>query len=88
MNEQKKDDIMQKLDKFLSLKKRHSQAQQEADQAEGAEREVMKQIKDEFSCNTLNDAKRTLKQKRKQEADSKEKFDTAFEKFEEDWPDD
>ena len=78
---------MQKLDKFLSLKKRVETAQQEADQAEGAEKEVMKQIKDEFGCNTLNDAKRMLKQKRKQESDSKSKFDDAFEKFEEDWPD-
>jgi len=78
---------MAKLDKYLSLKKRVDTAQQEADQAEGAEKEVMKQIKSEFNCNTLNEAKRTLKQKRKQEADSKVKFDTAFEQFEEDWPD-
>ena len=78
---------MAKLDKYLSLKKRVETAQQEADQAEGAEKEVMKQIKDEFDCSTLNEAKRTLKQKRKQEVDSKEKFDTAFEKFEEDWSD-
>lgn len=78
---------MAKLDKYLSLKTRVETAQQEADQAEGAEKEVMKQIKTEFGCNTLNDAKRMLKQKRKQEADSKEKFDIAFEKFEEDWPD-
>ena len=79
---------MAKLDKYLSLKKRVETAQQEADQAEGAEREVMKQIKDEFGCSTLNDVKRMLKQKRKQEADSKVKFDDAFDKFEEDWPDD
>lgn len=78
---------MAKLDKYLSLKKKVESAQQEADQAEGAEKEVMKQIKDEFGCGTLNDAKRTLRQRRKQEADSKEKFDSAFEQFEEDWPD-
>ena len=78
---------MANLDRYLCLKKKVEAAQQEADQAEGAEKEVMKQIKDEFGCSTLNDAKRTLKQKRKQEADSKEKFDDAFEQFEEDWPD-
>ena len=78
---------MAKLDKYLRLKERVETAQQEADQAEGAEKEVMKQIKDEFGCNTLNDAKRTLKQERKKEAASKEKFDDAFEQFEEDWPD-
>lgn len=78
---------MEKLDKYLSLKKKVESAQQEADQAEGAENEVMKQIKDEFGCTTLKSAKVLLKQKRKQEADSKEKFDAAFEQFEEDWPD-
>jgi len=78
---------MANLDRYLSLKKKVESAQQEADQAEGAEKEVMKQIKDEFGCNTLNDAKRTLKQERKKEADSKAKFDTAFEQFEEDWSD-
>lgn len=78
---------MANLDKYLKLKEKVESARQEADQAEGAHKEVMKQIKDEFGCSTLNDAKRTLKQKRKQEADSKAKFDTAFEQFEEDWPD-
>ena len=78
---------MAKFDKYLQLKKKVESAQQEADQAEGAEKEVMKQIMDEFGCSILNDAKRMLKQKRKQEADFKEKFDDAFEKFEEDWPD-
>ena len=78
---------MANLDKYLKLKKRVESAQQEADQAEGAEKEVMNQIADEFGCDTLNEAKRMLKQKRKQEVDSKEKFDTAFDKFEEDWPD-
>ena len=78
---------MQKLNKYLKIKTRVESAQQEADQAEGAEREVMNQIADEFGCDTLNEAKRILKQKRKQEVDSKEKFDTAFDKFEEDWPD-
>jgi len=49
--------------------------------------EVMKQLKKEFGCSTLNEAKRKLKQLEKQEVESKEKFDSAVEKFEEDWPD-
>lgn len=78
---------MAKLDKYLRLKEKVDTAQQEADQAEGAHKEVMNQIKDEFGCNSLNEAKRVLKQKRKQEGTSKAKFDDAFEQFEEDWPD-
>ena len=40
-----------------------------------------------MSCDTLKDAKRKLKQLEKQKASSKEEFDTAVEKFEEDWED-
>ena len=78
---------MAKLDKYFSLKKKHSQAQQEADQAEGAEKEVMKQIKQEFSCKSLVEAQRKLKQLKKQEESSKKAFDEAFDEFEENWPD-
>ena len=78
---------MSKLDKYLALKKRVESAQQKADQAEGAIGEVMKQLEREFGCSTLNEAKRKLKQLEKQEVESKEKFDSAVEKFEEDWPD-
>lgn len=76
-----------KLDKYLALKRRVESAQQKADQADGAIGEVMKQLKREFGCSTLNEAKRKLKQLEKQEVESKEKFDSAVEKFEEDWPD-
>lgn len=78
---------MSKLDRYLSLKKRVEAAQQESDKAEGALGEVMNQIKDEFGCNTLNEAKRKLKQLRKQEEASKKDFDDALEKFEEKWQD-
>ena len=76
-----------KLDKYLALKRRVESAQQKADQADGAIGEVMKQLKKEFGCSTLNEAKRKLKQLEKQEVESKEKFDSAVEKFENDWPD-
>ena len=78
---------MAKLDKYLSLKKRVDKSQQEADQAEGGIQEVTNQIKREFGCDTLNAAKRKLKQLEKQETTSKKAFDDAVEKFEKDWPD-
>ena len=79
--------MMAKLDAYLSLKKRVDKSQQEADQAEGAIKEVTKQLKREFDCDTLNAAKRKLKQLEKQETTSKKAFDDAVEKFEKDWPD-
>ena len=78
---------MAKLDAYLSLKKRVDKSQQEADQAEGAIKEVTKQLKREFDCDTLNAAKRKLKQLEKQETTSKKAFDDAVEKFEKDWTD-
>lgn len=78
---------MAKLDKYLSLKKRVETAQQEADKAEGAISEVMKQLEREFDCSTLNESKRKLKHLQKQKESSKKAFDDALEEFEENWPD-
>lgn len=76
---------MQKIDKYLSLKKRVDQAQQEADKAEGALGEVMGQIKNEFSCDTLSAAKKARKQLQLQKESSGKAFDDALENFEETW---
>jgi len=74
-----------KLDKYLQLKKKVELLQQKADQAEGALGEVMKQLKRDFGCSTLVEAKKKLKQLEKQEASSQKEFDSAVKKFEEDW---
>ena len=74
-----------KLDKYLQLKKKVEAAQQKADQAEGALGEIMKQLKRDFDCSTLAEAKKKLKHLEKQEASSKKEFDAAVEKYEEDW---
>jgi len=74
-----------KLDKYVQLKKRVETAQQQADQAEGALGEIMGQIKEEFGCTSLKLAKVKLKQLEKAKDISKEEFDNAIKKFEEDW---
>lgn len=76
---------MAKIDKYLRLKKQVETAQQRADQAEGALGEVTKQLKKEFGCSTLSEAKKKLKQLERQEASSKEEFDNAVEEFESKW---
>jgi len=73
------------LNDYLKLKKKVELAQTEADQAEGALGEVMKQLKKDFSCSTLKEAKQKLKKLEKQKTSSKEEFEEALEKFEEDW---
>ena len=73
------------LDKYVRLKKQVENAQQKVSQAEGALGEIMKQLKKEFGCDTLKEAKRKLKQLEKQKTSSKQESDDAIEKFEEDW---
>jgi len=74
------------LDKYLKLKRRVDEARQKADRAEGAEKEVMNQIKNEFGCDSLIQSQRKRKQLKRQMISSKEEFDTAVEQFEKDWP--
>jgi len=78
---------MAKLDKYLALKRRVESAQQKADQADGAQKEIMKQLKREFGCDTLAEAKKKLRQLEKQESVSKKAFDDALVEFEEKWSD-
>jgi len=76
---------MDTLQKYTKLKREEEVARQQADKAEGALGEVMGQIKKEFGCTTLKLAKIELIKRKKQAANSKEKFDDAVEEYEEKW---
>lgn len=78
---------MSRLKKYMELKKRVEQAQQKADKAEGALEQVMKQLKENFDCPTLEAAKRKLKLLEKQKQDMGIKFDNEVKEFEEKWSD-
>ena len=78
---------MSKLERYIEFKKRVELAQQKADKAEGALRQVMKQLKDKFGYSTLKAAKRKLKLMEKQEQKAKAEFEKAIEEFEEKWGD-
>ena len=78
---------MSKLKKYMELKKRVEQAQQKADKAEGALEQVMKQLKKDFDCPTLEAAKRKLRLLEKQKQETGTQFEEAVEEFEEKWSD-
>jgi len=78
---------MQKLDRYLQIEKKVEAAQQEADQAEGAISELMKQLKKDFGCSSLSEAKRERKKLKKQAEESKAAFEKALDDFEEKWSD-
>ena len=73
------------LKDYLQLKKEAEEAQQQADKAEGALEGVMKRLKDEFGCKSLESAEKKLKELEKIEKKAKKDFAAAVEKFEEDW---
>lgn len=74
-----------KLKKYVALKKKVEQAQQEASRAEGALEHIMKQLAKEFDCNTLEEATKKLRLLEKQEQRAKVEFEKAVEKFEKKW---
>ncbi len=81
----KKEIKMSKVNKYLELKKKTEEAQQKADKAAGALSQVMKQLKTEFDCSTLQEAEKQLKQLQKQEKKLTQEFDQAIETYEEKW---
>lgn len=76
---------MSTLQKYLQLKKKVDQSQQEADKAEGALEQVIKQLKKEFGCTTLEEAKKKLKILERQQQKAETEFGDAVEEFEEKW---
>lgn len=75
------------LDGYMELKKKVEQAQQRADKAEGALDQIMKRLKNEFDCNSLEEAESKLKTLQRKEVELKEKFEEAKEEFKEKWDD-
>lgn len=78
---------MAELDTYLELKEQVDTAQKEADEAEGAIKQIMKQIKKEFGCSTFAEAKKKYKQLKKQKEKSGKVFEDAVEEFKENWSD-
>ena len=76
---------MSRLDEFMKLTKQVEKAQQTADKAEGALGQVMKELKNEFDCNSIDTAEQKRKQLKKQVERSRNAFDTGLKKFKHDW---
>lgn len=72
--------------KFLELKEQVEAAQQKADKAEGALEEVLKQLKRDFGCATIEAAQKKLKQLNKEKEKLEEEFNAGLEQYEKDWP--
>jgi len=76
------------LKRYMELKRKTEQSQQEADRAEGALQQVMNQLKKEFGCTTLEDAKKKLDILEKQERKAEIEFEKLINEFALQWPND
>lgn len=70
-----------KLQELADLKSRLEHKRQEGDQASGALKQLMKQLKDEFGCDTLEEAEKKLAEMQADVAKKERKFDKKLDQF-------
>lgn len=76
---------MSNLQKYTELKEKVDKAKRERDRAAGALEQAEKQLKEQFDCNSLEEAEELLEAKQKDEARAEKKFEKAMTEFEEKW---
>jgi len=76
---------MATLEEYNQLKKKVDAAQQKADKAAGALEQIMKTLKSEFNCKTLEEAKKKLSQLKNKSTKIETELSEAIEAFEEKW---
>lgn len=69
------------LDDFESLKREVEEAQRKKDQAEGALAQLMKSVKKEFGCNSLQELQDLLDELKEQERQIARKVESKTEEF-------
>ena len=72
---------------LIELQQEVDEAQKKADRAQGAYEQVMKQIKDEFACDSLEKAENALKKLKAKEIKAKEEFEEELDAFRTKWED-
>lgn len=72
---------------YQQLKRAVDDKQRASDKASGAFESLMKRLKTEFDCDSIDDAKAKLADLRKQEARADKEFNTAFDEFKSKHPD-
>ena len=73
------------VDRFNELKKSADDARRAAAQAEGAQRQLMQQLADEFDCQTLETAERKAAKLEKEAKAAERRAEELLAEFEETW---
>lgn len=72
-------------EQFRRLKREVEDAKSESDQAQGALKQLMKRLVDEFGCSSAAAAKDELAKLERKEKKAREEFETAVAAYEEKW---
>ncbi len=78
---------MADIKKLAKLKEIVAELQSNADKAQGALDRVLWQLKNEYDCDSVDDAVAILKKLRDKEEAAEKAFDEAMRKFEKKWGD-
>jgi predicted transcriptional regulator len=74
-------------DDFLSLQRRVQQLQRDRDKAAGAVDQLMKQLRKEFGCKSIEQAEALLEKYKDEELAALKEYNTAKAAFERKWAD-
>lgn len=75
------------LEQYRRLKSKADSAKADYDRAEGALSQLMLKLKEDFSCDSVDEAEELLKVKKKERDEAEEQYQTLLKKFEEKWGD-
>lgn len=78
---------MADLKRYNELKEKVEDAQKKADRAQGNLDQIMRQLKSDFDCDDLEEAKEVLGKLEKELEETESEFDEAISGFEEKWGD-
>jgi hypothetical protein len=66
---------------YLKLKKRIERLEREREQKRGAREQLLKTLKEEFNCNSIQAAKKLIAKLKKEKEENDRKFNKEFARF-------
>ena len=75
------------IEEYQKLKKKSENAKADVARAEGALEQQMQKLKEEFDCETIEEAQKMLRNLEKQEKKAEEEYEKELTKFKEKWKD-
>jgi len=75
------------LEKFQELKRRADKLQQQKNKAEGALENQLAQLKKDFGCDSIEEARKMLRSSQRAAVKAQAEFEEALREFEDEWGD-